>query len=68
MPLSRLKSRFLPTISFNTYDQQYIYDATALIAEEMGVLVDWDNAPIRQLVFMVGAAQKKIQKRMKTQT
>jgi hypothetical protein len=50
-------------IFFNVIDAQYIFDATALIADEYNILVDWNTTLLRQLTFMVGAAQNKREKR-----
>ena len=37
---------------------QYIYDAVGIVAEQLHVLMDWENSYIRQIAYMANLAVK----------
>ena len=58
MPRLRHKSRSRHTTFFSRYDMQYIYDAVGIVAEQLHVLMDWENSYIRQIAYMANLAVK----------
>jgi hypothetical protein len=62
---SRLKSRSQHIPFFKRYDLQYLLDSVAIVAEELGFYLPWEQSLLREITYLVGVAEKVREQRSK---
>lgn len=65
---SRLRSRSHRATFFSRYSLQFLYDAVAIIAEELGIYLPWETTHIRELTYLTNLAEANRKRRSTNQT